>query len=148
MSFCKQLTRQNPRVLLQSVILAGFFQEQGTFTHRKQKQNWKSYCHIGFVMGVFANGSKLWYVIIMELINASGRGHCLPVPIQKSLKILQLLTCKIQPINHLSPYSELCYDCKQSLWKSINQVLEMHQNSAVAASTSTIGSAGNWGCSH
>ena len=61
--------------------------------------------------------------------------HCSPLsPCTNTEKLKD--SCKIQPINHLSPYSELCYDCKQSLWKSINQVLEMHQNSAVAASTS------------
>ena len=124
-----------------------FFSRAGDIYTQKTKTKLEILLSYWICNGCICKWVKI-VVIIMELINASGHGHCLPVPIQKSLKILQLLTCKIQPINHLSPYSELCYDCKQSLWKSINQVLEMHQNSAVAASTSTIGSAGNWGCSH
>ena len=37
-----------------------FFSRAGDIYTQKTKINWKSYCHIGFVMGVFANGSKLW----------------------------------------------------------------------------------------
>jgi hypothetical protein len=104
-----------------------FFQEQGIFTHRNCILYFQwMYLEMGQNCGNHNEINKCLWTNSFSLY-----------PYRNRLKILQFLICKTQPINHLSPYSELCYDCKQSLWKSINQVLEMHQNSAVAASNST-----------